>query len=134
MISDENVGTSVSFDHWITCGRISLTKKDKQHILGGKELSDMHINAFQSIARRQFPHVGGLYNTLLLDRMLVTHDQGCEQSLQIIHIKDRAHWAALQFIQSEIFLYDSLFNSASPDTLKLIAKLAKTKKNFFMLT
>ena len=54
----------------------------------------------------QFPHIGGLHNTLVLDRMLVTQEY--EQSMQIIHIKERAHWAALQFVQSEIFLYDSL--------------------------
>ena len=34
-----------------------------------KELSDLHINTFQSIARREFPQVGGLHNTLVLHQM-----------------------------------------------------------------
>ena len=42
---------SVSADQWVKCGRISLTEKDKQHILLDKELLDLHINAFHSIAR-----------------------------------------------------------------------------------
>ena len=52
-----------------------------------------------------------------------------EQYIQIIHIKGRSHWATLQLIGSEIFLYDSLFTSANDETLQLIAQLVKTKSS-----
>ena len=68
------------------------------------------------------------HNTLVLDRMLFS--QGLEQSLQIIHIKERAHWSTLHFIQSEIFLYDSLFTSANPDTLEL-STTGEAKEKYF---
>ena len=110
-------------------GRILLTKKDKQCILNGKELSNLHIIAFQSIARREFPQVGGLHNTLVLHKMSLTDKEGFEQFIQILHIKERSHWATLQLVGTEIQLYDSLFTSASDETLQLIAQLVKTKNN-----
>ena len=79
---------------WIKCGRIALSKKDKQQIVNGKELTDMHINAFQSLARESFPLIGGLHNTLLLDKTSLAV-KNYEQSLQIVHIPDRSHWALL---------------------------------------
>ena len=116
---------------------IEYTKKDKQHILLGKELSDLHVNAFHSVARRQFPLVGGLYNTLVLKKMLKKmsltkdgSDYEHAQSLQIIHIKERSHWAALLLVKSEIYLYGSLFSSASTETLELLAQLVKTREHF----
>ena len=123
---------SVSADQWVKCGKISLTRKDKQQILLDKELLDLHINAFHSIARTQFPLVGGLYNTLVLKNISLTKD-GCDhehaQSLQIIHIKERSHWAAIQLIKSELYLYDSYFSSACTETLELLAQLVKTRQS-----
>ena len=60
-ITDETVPDNYrSADHWIKCGRVALTKKDKQLILN--YYVDVHVNAFQSIARREFPQVGGFHN------------------------------------------------------------------------
>ena len=50
---------------WIRCGGIIFTKKDLQLITGGKELTDKHVNAYQSIMKHQFPSMGGFQNTLL---------------------------------------------------------------------
>ena len=123
---------SVFADQWVKRGRISLTKKDKQHTLHDKELLDLHVNAFHSIVRTQFPLIGGLYNTLVLKNMSLTKDD-CDhehaQSLQIIHIKERSHWAVLQLIKSEIYLYDSVFLSASAENLELLAQLVKTRES-----
>ena len=41
------------------------------------------------------------------------------------------HWIALQIINSEICLYDSLFASASSKTLQIIAQLVKTNRVSF---
>ena len=113
-------------NYWTKCGRVLLTEKC---ITNGKELSDLHINAFQSIARREFPQVGGLHNTLVLHKMSLTDEEGFEQFIQIFPIKERSHWATLQIVGTEIQLYDSLFTSASDETLQLIAQLVKTKNN-----
>lgn len=73
-----------------------------------------------------------MHNSLVLDRISFAQDlEGHKQSVQIIHIKERTHWAALHFVQSEIFLYDSLFTSISEKTLELIARLVKTKEKSF---
>ena len=111
VVSPDNT-TKHKTHYWTKCGSILLTKKDSQQIVNEKELTDLHINAFQNIARVQFPNVGGLHNTLLLHKTtLLLEDY--EQSLQIIHIKDRFHWASLQVIDKDIYLYDSLFTTAS---------------------
>ena len=102
-ITDETVPDNCrSADHWIKCGRVALTKKDKQLILNDKELLDVHVNAFQSIARREFPQVGGFHNTLVLHKMTLM-EEGCEQFVQIMHIKEKSHWATLQLIGRDIY-------------------------------
>ena len=121
-------------NNWIKCGRILLTKKDKQQIVNEKELTDLHINAYQNIARVQFPNVGGLHNTLLLHKTSLLLDN-YEQSLQIIHIKDRFHWALLQVIGEDIYLYDSMymFTIPSADTFNIVAQLIQSKKRDFTI-
>ena len=44
------------------------------------------------------------------------------QCLQIIHIKEITQ-ATLQLVKSELYLHDSLFLSASEETLELLAQL-----------
>ena len=92
----------------------------------------MHINAYQNIARVQFPNVGGLHNTLFLHKTSLLLDN-YEQSLQIIHIKDRFYWALLQVTGEDIYLYDSLymFTTPSADTFNTVAQLLQSKKGFY---
>ena len=77
----------------------------------------------------QFPNVGGLHNTLLLHKTSLLLDN-YEQSLQIIHIKDRFHWDLLQVTGEDIYLYDSLymFTTPSADTFNTVAQLLQSKK------
>ena len=56
-------------------------------------------------------------------------EEGCEQFVQIMHIKEKSHWATLQLIGRDIFFCDSLYTSASDETLQLIAQLVKTKNS-----
>ena len=131
VVSPDNT-TKHETHYWTKCGSILLTKKDRQQIVNEKELTDLHINAFQNIARVQFPNVGGLHNTLLLHKTtLLLEDY--EQSLQILHIKDRFHWASLQVIGKDIYLYDSLFTTASTETLKIVAQLIQSKQREFTI-
>lgn len=50
---------------WCKCGDVELNRKDLQIILRGKKLTDKHIDAFQNLARTQFPGIGGFQTTLL---------------------------------------------------------------------
>ena len=113
---------------WTRCGGIVLTKKDLQLITSGRELSDMHVNAYQNLMRKQFPHIGGFKNTLLeLKSPLPHHKESGSKSLQIIHTRN-SHWASLQISGTDIFLYDSAYSSASVDTLEVVAQLVRSSK------
>ena len=57
-------------DLWTKCGGISLGRKELQRLLNDKELSDLHINAFQNLVKKQFPAIGGLQSTLLQQKRL----------------------------------------------------------------
>ena len=50
-------------DLWTRCGNINLSKKEKQDLLCGKELNDLHINAFQNLLKSQFMEIGGLHSS-----------------------------------------------------------------------
>ena len=52
-------------DHWVTEGSVILHLKDKQEILRGRKITDLQINAFQNLLKRQCKHVDGFMNTLL---------------------------------------------------------------------
>ena len=49
--NDSLLGTK---EYWTVCGGITLTRKDLQRIRSGKELSDLHVNAFQYILKSSF--------------------------------------------------------------------------------
>ena len=115
-------------EYWTICCGITLFRKDLQQIQSGKELSSLHVNAFQNLLKRKYPHIGGLQSTLLQKRSpLKQTDVGC-MSLQIIHTRN-SHSAALQICDSDVCLYDSAYTSASTDTLEVIAQLLRCKSH-----
>ena len=114
LVNDDNISKTATLLQWTSCGRIILTSKDKQLILNGSKLKDNHINAFHNIAKMQFPLIGGLHNSLLLNKT-VFNLEDYEQSLQIIFIPDRLHWALLQVVKCDVYLYDSMFTSPSKE-------------------
>ena len=44
----------------VKCGSITLYQTEKNSLLNGKWLSDLHINAAQQLLLGQFNHLGGL--------------------------------------------------------------------------
>ena len=88
----------IVIDLWSRCGNINLTKKEKQDILCGKELNDLHINAFQNLLKSQFTEIGGLHNTLTTVEDTLSKDSN-KNILQIIHMPN--HWAALQVLGNQ---------------------------------
>ena len=109
VISDASVGSS-ELNCWTKCGSIVLSKKAKQSLLSGKELSDLHINGFQRLLKDQFGSIGGLQSTLLRKKSPISNKQNL--TLQIIHITISSkvkHRAVLQICGNDISLYDSVY-------------------------
>ena len=107
---------------WTKCGSIQLHAKDKAILSSGKELTDLHINAAQSLLKQQFEHINGLQSTLVQLKKPLESDSDV---LQIVHINSN-HWVVLSKIGStSICYYDSLYNYLSLDAEKVIAQLFK---------
>lgn len=121
-------------DYWTKCGGILLTKKELYSLSNDKELSDLHINAFQNLLKRQFPNIGGLQNTLLQYKSPITNKK--EVTLQAINITIShkiKHWAAIELCGGDVFLYDSAYTAIVGDTKEIIAQLVKTKEESFKI-
>ena len=134
-ISDDD--TSVSHadhtpinDHWLTIGPFVLAKKERQCILGGKELNDRLVSVFLYLSKLTFPNIAGLQNTVLQQREdpKIPRQDG-QMLLQIIHIR-QSHWAAFQMVNSsEVLLYDSAYSTISMDTVDVITKLIRSMES-----
>ena len=111
---------------WVSQGSIVLYAKDRQDILSGKELNNLHVTAFQYLLKKQFQSVGGLQNTLLQQQSPLQAQEAGQMMLQVIHVR-KSHWAALQISGSDISVYDSLYTSISKDTFEVIAQLVRCK-------
>ena len=124
--SDSHASASATDGYWTEYGRVVLRRKELQEIMCGKELTDLHVNAFQNLLKRQFPLIGGLQSTLLQTKSPLQHKESGEMLLQIIHTRG-SHWAALQICGKDVYLYDSAYTSVTTDTLDMIAQLLRSK-------
>ena len=104
---------------WLKFDDLCLTDKDKRDLILNKKLNDRHINYAQRILHKQFPGTEGLGHTLLQKRkpprkiMNGLHDRGI-------------HWIVASMIGFEsniVKVYDSVYNSVDPDTVKVILNL-----------
>ena len=66
-IVEEVATSSIPEEYWTEHGGYILYRKHLQQLVQGKELCDLHVNAFQSLLRKSFPHVGWLQCTLYQD-------------------------------------------------------------------
>ena len=92
--------------------------------MGNEWLNDQHIYVAQKLVKQQYPHVTGLFPTVLQGYQLP------KGSLQIIHV-DNNHWVTVSTCssaQEDFILYDSKYTSF---TQILLAKIIKTDKPFF---
>ena len=72
---------------------VLVTRRHLPEIVNGKELSDLHIHAFQNIVKVQFPHIAGLLNSVFQESIPFQHNTK-QTALQVLHV-DKCHWAAL---------------------------------------
>ena len=63
-LKDPHSDPSETEEYWVKYGTATLSRKDMQQIVTGKELSDLHVNAFQNLLKMRFPNTGGLQSTL----------------------------------------------------------------------
>ena len=98
---------------WLQLDGIFLTQDDKEQLSDGRWLND---NFTQLLLRKQFPHIDGWKETLLLHRK----QEKIKQGVQIIHSCGN-HWimaSTLRCSKSEVHIFDSLHMSVDTDTKK----------------
>ena len=116
-------------DLWVICNGYRLYNKDKQQLLNGKELTDIHINGACALLREQYPEIGGIQSTLYQQ-----YDRALNQSkhaIQILHVQPN-HWAVISTLGCEeniIEYYDSLFTNMSLSTKAIITKLLRPNES-----
>ena len=96
-----------------------------QQVLQGKQLCDLHINAFRCLLKTSFPHIDGFQNTLFQDRNPLKRTPG-NLTVQIVHVRN-CHWASLAIESDQVNLYDSAYSSVCKNTMKTIANLVQCK-------
>ena len=104
---------------WVKCGKISLSKLQRQEIERGDWLDDYHINFAQNLIKIQF-NIEGLQSTLLQKSCKPTVNQ-----LQIIHTRGN-HWIVASTILSSpavVTVYDTLYDAVDSDTADVILNL-----------
>ena len=113
-------------EYWVCQGSITLYNKDRQYILCGKELNDLHVNTFQMLLKKQFKHAGGLQNTLM-QRKSPLPVQDVHQTIYYRSLMYAIHTGQHQVTGSTVSLYDSAYNTISKDTFEVIAQLVRCK-------
>ena len=112
--------------HWVKCGSIILYQTERNALMNGKWLSDLHINAAQQLLKNQFECFGGLQSTLC---QLKTPINNLTNAIQILHVHTN-HWAVLTTIgctkQCQARYYDSSYTALTTDTEKIVYHLMPT--------
>ncbi|XP_045197622.2 uncharacterized protein LOC123552206 isoform X2 [Mercenaria mercenaria] len=86
-------------------------------------LSDIEMNAAQTLLKSQFPGVNGLCNVLLFEiKQFHAHSQAFIQ----IYNADKNHWVVISSIglkTGTVAVYDSFYSAISEDTFNVIRRL-----------
>ena len=116
---------------WIQHGSYRLTKHHRSLLCGNGLLEDCHMGASQFLIQKQFPEIGGLYNTLLLQKISLIKPFENSANLQIVHVSGYVgHWIVVSTIgcdKEEVNVYDSLYPSINDNTETIIACFLHTK-------
>ena len=124
--------TQPDSNNWLCIGHYILTHNQKDDIIHGRQLNDNHVSVYMYLLKQRFPHIRGLQNTLLqqrLDPVIELNRKEDGMMLQIIHIQDN-HWVAIQQqSEDEVLMFDSAYTEISSKTFDLISKLIHSEKN-----
>jgi len=116
---------------WKKYGCFALTNLHKAHLSSDHLLDDIHMGAAQELIKKQFPHLGGLQNTVMQNSEMLMSLKGNSDNLQIVHVElgQTNHWVLLSTVgcpEGEIDLYDSLQQKPSSDTQTVIARYLRS--------
>ena len=99
---------------------ITLYNGDKEAILRGERLNDIHILFAQTLLKQKFPGVQGLTCTLTQDRLRFDIDKDI---VQVCHVQNN-HWIEVSNILSEakqIDIFDSVYSNIEENTEALVS-------------
>ena len=112
---------STSCRQWVKIGSTTLYQSERNSLLNGKWLSDLHILAAQQLLQIQFKHLGGLQSTLY--QQLKKTIKNITNAIQILYV-DNNHWTVMTTIdcesQCQARYYDSHYAGITPDTERII--------------
>ena len=100
----------------------TLYSSDKEAILRGDKLNDMHILFAQTLLRQQFPGVQGLSCTLTQNHLRFDFDK---EIVQVCHVRND-HWIVISNILSEakkIDIFDSVYSNSDESTEALVSSM-----------
>ena len=120
---EEPVGSSdlASNQQWVCNPLYTFTISDREDVLSPSGwLSDKVIHSAQLLMLQQFPHILGLQPPVLQQTLSFQVHRG--EFVQIICVGDN-HWCTVSSIDGEVKVYDSLYQSVSSHTLRIIASL-----------
>ena len=98
---------------------ITLYSSDKEAILKGERLNDIHILFAQTLLKQQFPGVQGLSCTLTQNGLRFDIDKDI---VQVCHVRNN-HWIVVSNILSEakqIDIFDSVYSDIDENTEALV--------------
>ena len=118
--STEQFTRNISEDlEWIRISSIILKKSDKESIIDGRRLTDMHINAAQKILSQQFPSFSG-FDSTLKQRCI---GKWIDNYIQILFCRG-CHWITVSTVgckEGDINIFDSLYCEVDVASKKAIA-------------
>ena len=95
---------------WVEYGGYIFNRKYLQQVVQGKQLCDLHINAFQCLLKRSFPQIAGLQSMLFQDQNPLQLVDSDTLAIQIIYTR-KSHRATLSIEGStpSIKFYDCIY-------------------------
>ena len=67
---------------WVQLDGTVLSQTEKDQLCNGEWLTDRHVNYAHALLKKQFPHIDGLKNTLLIQKKL-------KRGVQIVHTQGK---------------------------------------------
>ncbi len=123
---------------WVQLDAFALQYTDREAIMNGDKLNDLHINYAQKVLQQQFPGITGLQSTLhqqkLPSQRTASQKKPTDKHVQIIHSRGN-HWIVASTIHSargEVKVYNSVYNSFNTETKAIISNLFRVSHDIQM--
>lgn len=114
---------------WLQTPLTNLNQKDREEIIGNKELSDKVIESAQNLLKDQFPEINGFQSTLFKQNL--KHFTNVDENMvQILHRGDinSGHWFTVSTVNCKkgtIDWFDSLYSDLDKVSKQQICAIMK---------